>query len=257
MKITKDQLIKLYVTENKTTAEIANIFNIHRTTVSNKLKEFNIKINKEQRKFSSLKNISLTDFQKQMIIGSCLGDGSIILNGRRKLPYFKVAHCEQQKNYLYWKKDILGLFVNSVSKCVDKRENSIMYQFNTLSHKDLLLYRDLFYKDDIKIISKDLSNYITPLSMAVWYMDDGSLYKYNCRIATQGFSKSDNEILSDIIFNNFKICSKVLKSVRNNKEQYYLSFNKENSILLCSLVKPYFIDCMKYKLILATKSYVG
>jgi len=41
---TKDELYKLYITDNKTSVEIANMFNVSYTTVTFRLKQFNIQL---------------------------------------------------------------------------------------------------------------------------------------------------------------------------------------------------------------------
>lgn len=247
--IPKEKLIELYINNNKTMNEIAKIYQVDRTTISNKLKMFDIKINKQQRKYTNLKTIPLTELQKELIVGSCLGDASLIKNQRRITSYFKVAHCEKQKDYLLYKKTIFNNIVNNITKNIDKRGNSIMYGFNTLSHPEFNFYRDLFYDNNIKIIKPEIGNYLTSFGLAIWFMDDGSRGKTNYTIATDGFTEKENIILTDILKTNFNIEAKVCNFTRKNKTYYYLYINKHNSLIMSNVIKPYIVDCMKYKLI--------
>jgi hypothetical protein len=248
--ITKEELIDLYINKQLTTLEIGNIFKVDRTTISNKLKSFNILTNSAQRKYKKLKDTPLTFEQKSLIFGSTLGDGSIILSQRRKNAYFKVDHCEKQKDYLFWKRSVLGSLVNTIRKNIDKRQNSIMYSFNTISHKDLNLLRDLLYKDNIKVIKPEIETYLNDLSLAIWFMDDGTKSgKNNYRIATDCFSEEENYILTNILYQKFNIKPTVCKYTRNEKQYYYLHINKFYSSIMTDIIKPYIVECLKYKII--------
>jgi hypothetical protein len=248
--ISKEKLIELYVQKNMTTFEIGEIYGVNRSTISNYLKIFGIDTNPSQRKYKILKETPLTQEQKDLIVGSTLGDGSIILSGRKITPYFKIAHCEKQKDYLYWKKEILGNLVNNVSKNIDKRGNSIMYGFHTISHKDLNPIRKMFYENNKKVITENIIDYISPLGLAAWFMDDGSKTRSNnYRLSTDGFSEAENYILKEMLEKKFGVLVKVCEYTRHDKKFYYLSINKENSIKMTQEIKPYVVDCMKYKLI--------
>lgn len=52
----------------------------------------------------------------------------------------------------------------------------------------------MFYHNGIKIISPELINYLTPLVLAVWIMDDGGFYWFRVRIATYNFTLKEVEL---------------------------------------------------------------
>lgn len=184
----------------------------------------------------------LTNIQKELIIGSLLGDACIVK--RRNKSYFRISHCEKQKDYLLYKKKILNNIVKTISNHIDKRGNSIMYSFNTLSFTELNYFKDLFY-DKVKIINPIIEEYLTPFSLAIWYMDDGSKVNKSCKISTESFSYIGNQILQNILKNKFNLDCKIL----TYKKYYYLFFNVENTAKFHNLIKEYIIDCMKYKLV--------
>lgn len=252
MKIpSKEKLIELYLDKRLTTYEIAEIFNVHRRSVSRWFKKHDIKINPKQRKYELIKKVPLTKEQKEMIVGTLLGDGFIGEHGRKnKSCRLHISHCEKQKDLVMDKKMILGNLVNVVNKKIDKRGNSIMWSFVTVTHNDFSFFRKLFYNNGKKIIRKEIEYYITPLSLAYWIMDDGSSDgKYSIRLHTNNFSFKENIILQNILKINFGIKCKVCVFSRNNKKYYYLSFNKRNSQILSDLVREYIIDIMKYKIL--------
>jgi recombination protein RecA len=251
MKIEIDTLQDLYVQKRKTTYEIAEILQTNRKLVSKSLKEYGIDINPKQRKYELLKAVPLTKEQREMVIGSLLGDGCIAPHGRKNKSYrFVVGHCEKQKDLVYLKKAILANFVNTVSIRSDK--NSTMYNFSTIVHHEFKSIYDLFYDNGKKIIRDELFQYITPRSLAFWIMDDGSSgfnqNKIYLRLHTEGFTESENIKLQTMLKTNFDVRSKVCKYNRNDKVYCYLSINKENTIKVSRLVEPYFADCMKYKI---------
>ncbi|MCZ2224540.1 MAG: hypothetical protein LC122_13025 [Chitinophagales bacterium] len=247
--IPKEKLIELYQIQKLNMKQIAKIYNVDRTTISNKLKHFEIEINHNIRKNEYKNLISLNDNQKSLIVGTLLGDGSLIKNKNRKFPYLKVSHCEKQKDYLIWKKDILGELVNSVSCYNDKRGNSIMHSFNSLSSKEFIDTYNLFYDNNKKVIREDLINHLNEFGIAVWFMDDGSSQKSSSRFSTEGFSVEENKILQKILKNKFDIETKISYYSRNDKKYNYLLLNKNNTIKLNNIIKPFVIDCMKYKLL--------
>lgn len=248
--IDKETLSELYVTKKLTTYEIAELFQVNRVTVCKWLKKYEIEVNPKQRKYELIKKIPLTQLQKEMIVGTVLGDGCIAPHGRKNKSYrLIVGHCEIQKDFLMWKKSILGNFVNVINRREDKRKNSIMYNFTTVVHNEFKFFYHLFYENNKKIIRTEIINYITPLSVAVWFSDDGSINKnVNMRISTDGFTKKENEVLQEMFKTKFDIKCKICTYTRNGKDYHFLSFNKANSELLTKLIKPYVIDCMKYKI---------
>ena len=163
-----------------------------------------------------------------------------------------ISHCEKQKDLVFYKKAILANLVNNIRIQEDKRKNSIMHSFNTVTHQELKQIYDLFYENGKKIIRDELINYLTPRSLAFWIMDDGSSSKnqnkISIRLHTEGFTEAENIKLQSMLKSGFDIKSKVCKFNRNGKEYCYLSINKENTIKLSKITQEYFADCMKYKI---------
>ena len=61
---------------------------------------------------------------------------------------------------------------------------------------------DMFYKNInnkfVKIIPLDLENYLSPLALAIWFMDDGSKIHNTVRISTNNFNYNECVFLSKI-----------------------------------------------------------
>jgi recombination protein RecA len=251
MKPKKEELIELYVNQNITTYGLAEKYNVNRRTIGRWFSEYNIQINPKQRKFQKLKKVPLTKEQKEMLIGTILGDGGVYPHGRKNKSYrFLIGHCEKQKPLVENKKLCLNNLVNNIRQTINKKKNSIMWSFSTVVHHDFKFFRDLFYDNNKKVVREKLINYITPISLAYLIMDDGSSDgKYNIRIHTNGFTKNENEILRNIFYIKFGVSCKICEFQKNDKKYYYLSFNKKNSQILSDLIRPYIIKCMEYKIL--------
>lgn len=249
--ISKNKLQELYIEKRLTTYEIAEMYNVHRKTVSRWLKKSGIDINPKQRKFELIKKTPLTKKQRELVFGTLLGDGCINPHGRKNKSYrLMIGHSEKQKELVFWKKEILGNFVNVINKREDKRGNSVMYSFSSVTHNDFSYFYKLFYENHKKVIREEMIHHLTPFALAVWMMDDGSRYqkKNTMRISTDSFTKEENELLKSFIKINFDINAKVCEYTRNDNKFYYLSFNVRNAALLSDIIRPYMIECVQYKL---------
>jgi recombination protein RecA len=247
----RNELIKLYVDRRLTTYEIAEIYQVSRKTINRWFYILNIDANPKQRKYELIKKVPLTKEQKEMVVGTLLGDGFVGEHGRKnKSCRLQIGHCEKQKSLVLHKKAILGNLVNSINKKEDKRKNSVMYSFVTVVHNDFRFFRHLFYENNKKVIRQELSNYVTERSLAYWIMDDGTLNnRCNIRLSTDSFSYKEQLILQSMLKSKFNVRSKIAKYNRNQKEYYYISINKRNSQLLSNLVRQYILKDFMYKIL--------
>jgi hypothetical protein len=120
-----------------------------------------------------------TKFNKEsrnLLIAMLLGDGTISNNF-----VFKIAHCEQQKDYLEWKIKQLnnaGIRNNGLKSYIKTKGFNVgvpVYytQLNILPFIKVL--RRVFYKDKKIIGNRKLLNRLDAKGIAIWYMDDGSI----------------------------------------------------------------------------------
>jgi hypothetical protein len=99
----------------------------------------------------------------------------------------------------------------------------------------------------VKILPSNLEDYLTPLALAIWFMDDGSRLKHGgLRIATNNFTKKEVESLCVILKLKYNlICS--IHSAGLNKG-FILYINKQSKTEFIKLVKPYILPSLIYKL---------
>ncbi len=114
----------------------------------------------------------LSDQQWQVILGSLMGDGHLAPNRRgRRGVRFRMGHGVKQVDYLDWKSSLLGNIRQSRSV---RRNGSVHVDLTPLP--ELCEVRDVVYwGDGKKHLSEDFVKALTPLALAIWFMDDGSM----------------------------------------------------------------------------------
>ncbi len=112
----------------------------------------------------------LSDQQFQVVLGSLMGDGNLSPNRRdRKGVRFRMGHGAKQVDYLKWKAELLGNIAHSVR---DNAKGARFVDFTPLPEL-AELQRAMYLGDGKKFLSEEYLKALTPLSLAIWYMDDG------------------------------------------------------------------------------------
>ena len=224
-----------------------------------KSEEYMNKIYKKMHKYkkihqeNSYKDYEMSNIEKNIIIGSLIGDGTLSIYGRSKNACYRESTGLNQREYRQWKVEMLEKLDFKT-----KADGSIY----SPSHPLYTNLYNIFYPSGKKILPKKglvLLNH--PIGLACLYMDDGSLvinnYKYNNDITlfpqialySQSFTKKENLLLKKHIQNTFNIEFKLSK--RRDGSNYILKINKINEVYsFIDIVKPYVeqIPCMKYKI---------
>ena len=193
----------------------------------------------------------LTQRQKEILVGLILGDGCLEKNGNN--VRLRVEHGLKQGEYLSWLYYEFQNFTAQKPRIVSSKHSkrNKVYErlhFSTLSLNCFNEYYSKFYEQKIKIVPGDIKEILkSPLSLAVWYMDDG--YKRNdcdaLRLSTDSFTKKEQKQLLYCLKSNFSIEVKLHK--KGKAWNIYIP-NRE-AVKFCDLVSPYLVPTMKYKLI--------
>ena len=186
---------------------------------------------------------SLTKNQKSLVIGTILGDGYVRIIPRRKNAFLEVNHSASQRLYVDWKYQTLRSIVKSEPKLRKGNGTRIAYRFFTKCIPEITDLFHYFYQEKRKMIPNDLL--IDPLSLAVWFMDDGSRSGGSLYLNTQQFSMQDQKILQNILLNQFDIHS----GLNRDKEYWRIRVVTADAPKFSSIVRPYIIPSMEYKLV--------
>lgn len=189
----------------------------------------------------------LSSTQKDILIGTLLGDGGIRLKGGDARLHIK--HSVSQLPLVEYKRatfeNISGMNVRVFKQRVGKTDYSFA-EFVTLTHPVFLEYYRLFYPNHKKEVPKEIKKLlINPLSLAIWIMDDGSAEYAGVSLQTHSFSKSDVDLLREAIELNFKIKT----GRRLNKGKWVIYFPKASLFRLKNVVEKFMLPEFKYKLL--------
>lgn len=203
-----------------------------------------------------------TKFNKKsrnLLIALLLGDGTISNNF-----VFKIAHAESQKDYLEWKIKQLndnGIRNNGVKSYIKtKGYNSgapVYYtQLNIIPFIKVL--KRVVYKDKKIIGNRKLLNRLTPIGIAIWYMDDGhinirkskegKIHGFYIKISTCE-PKEEVQTIIDYFREQWDINFYMFHEGKK-ADSYSLCCGTKEGLKFIDLVKPYVsqIPSMKYKI---------
>lgn len=182
---------------------------------------------------------SLSEEQQSLVLGCMLGDGYMRCKTNAHL---QVTHSIHQKSYVDWKYKYLQEYVLTPPKAYRGNGKRIGYRFFTRSLPVFTSFYPRFYTDGKKQVPKDLV--MTPLALAVWYMDDGSKSHKSCYLNTQQFNLEDQEYLQFVLQRDCGLQSHL------DRDKIYtrLRFSVEDSQHLKRLIKPFVLPSLRYKL---------
>ncbi|MDO8667705.1 MAG: hypothetical protein Q7K35_01245, partial [bacterium] len=108
--------------------------------------------------------------------------------------------------------------------------------------------RMIFYQDHTKQIPECISRLLKdPLSLAVWFMDDGYYYRRDktAYIYLSSLTKSDMEYLLQMLRENFDLHPKLEKKKNGSMN---LKFSVAETKKLSTIIAPHMIQSMRYKI---------
>ena len=196
--------------------------------------------------------MKLTKQQTSVLIGTILGDGFLQKTGEKNAR-LRLEHSQKQKDYVLWKGNIFGrLFQGTLSyleRIHPKSKATYKYcRWQSSSTPSFGKWRKYFYPNGKKIIPSDIGKNLTePITLAVWYMDDGYFNKIdrNSYIYLGRITRLETEILQKAIHKNFDIVA----TIYNKKNKgYTLFFGVVETKKLHTLIRPYIIESLQYKL---------
>ena len=180
-----------------------------------------------------------------------MGDAYLQSNGTNARLRFE--HSLNQEKYLFWKfkflKSIFNGFpivkINRIHPKTNKEYRYVRAQSKTLP--ELKKIKDIFYQNGRKIIPFNLTKYLRePISLAIWFMDDGYYYlRDKCSYLYLGnVSEKEAEVSRDTLEENFGLKTKVL----SKKKGYALYFSRLEMVRLKSIIGKYIIPLFRYKM---------
>jgi len=196
-------------------------------------------------------SLKFTKFQREIVVGVLLGDACLETRNDGRTYRLKIEQSDGHQEYVRHLRSVFGPWVLSGPRrrCKTARTGTqtVSWAFNTISHGAFRFYAQQFYLQGKKRVPKLIHRWLTPRSLAYWFMDDGSIKSRQSKgviLNTQGYSIPDVERLIDVLQLQFNLRTK--RRRQKDGSQIYisgLSFDR-----FCELVDPYVISEMRYKL---------
>lgn len=187
-----------------------------------------------------------------VVYGMLLGDSSIGCDKRSQGKLrIHTTNGEKQLEYLKYKASIFDENMKIYKMKSGYCDNAV-YRFCTSADAYIsqCLNSDWFINEK-KTVTKQMVEKLTLISLAFWYMDDGTLRNKDeikcspvASIATYGFSKEENELLVDCLNNKFGVECKL----RMEKNKYWgINFTVNGTKKFLEIITPYIHPSMRYK----------
>lgn len=191
----------------------------------------------------------MTDRQKQILDGMLLGDAHLERQRGALSARLKIEHSINQAAYVTWKYFEWRDWVRTPPR-ERQRSNrlgtvSTNVGFTTLSHVEFESVRQRYYRDRRKVVPVDLI--LTPRSMAVWFMDDGSRKSSQCRglyLNTQSFTDDEVDLLRSVIQRDIQVKT----SVRKQSDGLQIYIPSPSVAEFTAFIRSEMLPCMMYKL---------
>ena len=201
---------------------------------------------------------------RDIILGALLGDGSLAINPKYRSPRFSFRHSIKQKEYFFWKMEMLKEICGASCYWLQGSEKkpdgfgTVKYRFQSKASPYLTEIYNLTHKGvtGTKVrVTRAWLNQLSPLSLAIWWQDDGSLVSDSRQgvICTDGFSLKEVEIIHQYFKNVLKIETKIGRIANQDKYRIWIRSSEELKKFLRIIIPHIFVKSMLYKILLIYK----
>lgn len=135
----------------------------------------------------------LTNWQRQIVIGTILGGSSIIKPKTARSCYLSMRGTNPK-----WLECKAQEFPNLRSQN-PYFTSGRYYRWHSCCSPCLNEFRETFYKDGKKCISMDILNELRNIGLAVWFLDSGSMEKDRSCFHTTSYKKEGTDIISQYL----------------------------------------------------------
>ncbi len=197
----------------------------------------------------------LSDFQWETLRGTLMGDGALSPTRSGHGARFRFSHCEEQTPYADWKASLLS---NLGSSRHVRSDGVVTYDFSPLP--ELAPLRQGVYAGQKKVFDDDYLKRLTPLSLALWYMDDAHFairskgvqrrtagLTGRAEICVEAMEPATRERLVAYLADTWDVRAKLVASGAAKKA--VLVFSNAETAKLHALIAPFVHPSMDHKLL--------
>jgi len=195
----------------------------------------------------------LSSFQWEVLLGSLMGDGSLSPNQNGLAARFRWGHGAKQAEFGEWK----ASFFDNIGVCRSSNAKGASF-FDVKPLAELAQLRNAVYVGGKKVFSEDYLKALTPLSIALWYMDDAGFTIRSkglqertaggtgrAEICVEAMEETTRERVAAYLADTWGIKAKLVE--RGGKA--ILHFPTYETTKLQAFIAPYIHPSMDYKLL--------
>lgn len=198
----------------------------------------------------------LSNIQNNILIGTLLGDGSLIKYGKSKNARLAVDRSVNDIKYLQLQHRIFKKLCSN--NIIYREKYNIKYnkvykfcKFDTKSLSIITKYYNEWYPYGKKIIPKTLK--LNPLIIAIWFCDDGHVKirgknknRLYLRFCSEGFSKEENLFLAKLLS---EFCGETvtITPIYKNSNKYRILATDKAARAIAIKIDKYIPKCMLKK----------
>lgn len=192
--------------------------------------------------------ITLPLYQRSIVVGLLLSDGWLSF-GSAKSTNARLGFEQSYSRfeYVWFVFNFLSSYCSSLPSVKSRSRHGVRTYslgFSTRSLPYFTKLRTMFYLNNVKRIPHNIYDLLTPVALAHLIMGDGTVASRGLRICTDSFSIPDVVLLLNVLMIKYRLdCTLHLD---RNKPRIYIS--AKSMKLLASIVKPYTVPSMYYKL---------
>jgi len=182
------------------------------------------------------KQLRLSKRQRELIVGLLLGDGHLETQNSGRTYRLKVEHGSAQRDYLVWLAKEFQEWIQT-DWYEKQRKEKVVYGFTTVSHPAFRFYAKQFYQNGKKRMPPLIKRLMSPLALAIWFLDDGSAKSSKHKslvIHSLGYSKADLVLVQETL-ESLGIQSSQHKQ-RNDTARLYFPY--ESAQIIANFVRP-------------------
>jgi recombination protein RecA len=200
----------------------------------------------------------LSGQQVQVVLGALMGDGALSRPVRKddESARFRMGHGAKQAAYLDWKVSLLDNIPHAVTT---NAKGAVFADFTPLAELSELR-ETVYFGDGKKHLTWEYLKSLTPLALAIWYMDDGSFALRSkgvqartaggtgrIEIVVEAMSPGSRERLVQYLRDTHKLDVKLV--YKGARQVSAILFTTEASEKFQKIVAPYIHPSMDYKLL--------
>ncbi|MGI9118683.1 MAG: recombinase RecA [Acidimicrobiales bacterium] len=197
----------------------------------------------------------LSSFQWEVLLGGLMGDGALSSSRSGHGARLRFGHGAKQADYCDWK---ASLFANIGSSRSVNARGAVFHDVHPLP--ELVELRQAVYVGGKKVLSHDYLKRLTPLSLAVWYMDDGGFTlrakglqertsdgSGRSEICVEAMEATSRKRLVAYLADTWGIHAKL--SLRGVRKMAVLQLPKDETAKFHALIAPFVHPSMDHKLL--------